>query len=63
MKTTDRIWASVYEHILLNPKNYYIQVADSSGHITWKSQNLREDSIPIPLRCGLDFANGYASEN
>ncbi len=45
----DVVWSAVYEHILLNPKNYLIQIADSSNKIIWQSDNLRPDSLPLPL--------------
>ncbi len=43
---TDPVWTAVYEHILLNPKNYLIQIADSSGQIVWKSANLQDGILP-----------------
>lgn len=43
----DVIWSTVYEHILLNPKNYYIQIADSNNKIIWRSNNLFNDTLPI----------------
>lgn len=43
---TDPVWTAVYEHILLNPKNYLIQIADSSGQVVWKSANLRDHVLP-----------------
>jgi len=43
---TDPVWTAVYEHILLNPKNYLIQIADSSGQVVWKSANLRDHILP-----------------
>lgn len=47
----DVVWSAVYEHILLNPKNYFIQVADSAGVIVWRSENLlqqRARQLPLP---------------
>jgi heavy metal sensor kinase len=43
----DIVWSAIYEHILLNPKNYYIQIADSTGKIVWRSRNLGQDSLPV----------------
>jgi len=43
----DIVWAAVYQHILMNPKNYYIQVADTSSQIVWRSKNIANDSLPI----------------
>lgn len=48
MQPTDAVWSAVYEHILLNPKNYLIQVADEQGTIVWRSENLQSDSLPFP---------------
>lgn len=44
----DIVWSAVYEHILLNPKNYLIQIADTANTIIWKSDNLRPGSLPLP---------------
>ncbi len=43
----DEVWTAVYEHILLNSKNYYIQIADPSNRIVWRSDNLQSDSLVI----------------
>lgn len=40
------IWSAVYEHILLNPKNYFIQIADTNNQIVWRSRNLQNDTLP-----------------
>lgn len=53
----DVVWSAVYEHILLNPKNYFIQVADSSGVIVWRSENLLQQKarqLPLPSVGMLD---------
>ncbi len=42
------VWSAVYEHILLNQQNYFIQVADTAGTIIWRSENLGADSLPLP---------------
>lgn len=42
-----KIWDALYEHILLNPKNYFIQIADTTNKIIWRSSNLKKDSLPI----------------
>lgn len=43
----DEVWSAVYEHILLNSKNFYIQIADPKGRIVWRSDNLQSDSLPL----------------
>ncbi|GAB1430087.1 ATP-binding protein [Ignavibacteria bacterium] len=52
----DEVWTAVYEHILLNPKNYYIQIADPQGRIVWQSDNLQGDSL-------LMFGQAVAQED
>jgi methyl-accepting chemotaxis protein len=42
----DIVLSAVYEHILLNPKNYYIQISDTNNVIIWKTRNLQKDSLP-----------------
>jgi len=44
----DVVWAAVYEHILLNPKNYFIQVADPTNTVVWRSENLLAHTLPLP---------------
>lgn len=48
----DPFWTEVYEHILLNPKNYLVQIADSTGQIVWKSANLRNHTLPVAQDMG-----------
>jgi hypothetical protein len=43
----DAVWSSVYEHILLNPRNYFIQIADTNNEVIWRSRNLLTDSLPV----------------
>lgn len=43
------IWSAVFEHILLNPKNFFIQIADTNNQIVWRSQNLQNDTLPTLL--------------
>jgi len=42
----DIVWSAIYEHILMNPKNYYIQISDTNNLIIWRSKNLQNDSLP-----------------
>ncbi len=53
----DKIWATIYEHILLNPKNYIIQIVDTSGALIWKSRNMIDDSLTIPEGVILELSN------
>ncbi len=46
----DEVWSAVYEHILLNSKNFYIQIADPQGRVVWRSDNLQNDSLPLISR-------------
>ncbi|MFN3270787.1 MAG: hypothetical protein ACK42G_09380, partial [Candidatus Kapaibacteriota bacterium] len=43
------VWAEVFEHILLNPKDFFVQIADTNNHIVWRSQNLQNDTLPTLL--------------
>lgn len=49
------IWSAIYEHILLNTKNYFIQIADTNNQIIWRSKNLQNDTLPT--------LNGIVTEN
>lgn len=49
------IWSAIYEHILLNTKNYFIQIADTNNQIIWRSRNLQNDTLPTLL--------GFVTEN
>jgi heavy metal sensor kinase len=42
----DIVLSAVYEHILLNPKNYYIQIADTNYQVIWKTKNLQGEILP-----------------
>lgn len=42
----DPVWSAVYEHMLLNSSNYILQVADNSGSVIWRSDNLVSDTLP-----------------
>ncbi|MBS1912168.1 MAG: heavy metal sensor histidine kinase [Bacteroidetes bacterium] len=59
----DAIWTSIYEHIILTPRNFMIEVMDSTGTIVYRSDNLKGDSIALGqsfLRSVRDSAQ-YAS--
>lgn len=49
------IWSAIYEHILLNTKNYFIQIADTNNQIIWRTKNLQNDTLPTLL--------GFVTEN
>ena len=44
----DPAWTAIYEHTLLNSRNFMIQIMDSLGNIIWKSNNLGRDSLSLP---------------
>ncbi|MES2764478.1 MAG: ATP-binding protein [Bacteroidota bacterium] len=48
-KEQDMVWAAVYQHIIFNSKNFYIQVADTTNQIVFRSSNLTSinDSLPM----------------
>jgi len=41
------VLTAVYEHILLNTKNYYIQIADTNLQVVWKTKNLKSNTLPF----------------
>jgi len=43
----DAVWTAIYEHIILNPKNFLIQVMDTNGVIVYRSANLGKDSLQL----------------
>jgi heavy metal sensor kinase len=43
----DIVWSAIFKHILLNPENYFIQIADTSKEIIWKSRNLELYDLPV----------------
>jgi heavy metal sensor kinase len=49
-KDVDPVWTAIYEHIVLNSRNFIIQIMDTSGHIVWRSANLTQhnDSLTLP---------------
>lgn len=55
----DVVWSAVYEHILLNPKNYLIQIADTTGTIIWASDNLRPGVLPVADTAGVHMVPAY----
>ncbi len=46
-ESVDGVWTEIYEHILLTPRNFMIQVMDSTGTIVYRSENLGEDSLNL----------------
>ncbi|MFN8358819.1 MAG: heavy metal sensor histidine kinase [Candidatus Kapaibacterium sp.] len=54
------VWSAVYEHILLNSKNYYIQIADLKGQVVYRSENLQPDSLPVYAAVSKDEPNSDA---
>ncbi|MFC2130628.1 sensor histidine kinase [Bacteroidota bacterium] len=45
----DIVWSAIFKHILLNPENYYIQIADTNRRIIWKSRNLVLYDLPLDI--------------
>jgi heavy metal sensor kinase len=54
-KAKSAVWSAIYEHILLEPKNYFIQISDTNNQIVWRSENLKSDSLPIFLTHTLEM--------
>jgi heavy metal sensor kinase len=47
------IWSAIYQHILLEPRNYFLQIADTNNRIVWRSENLKSDSLPVIMYYSL----------
>lgn len=65
-KQPEVVWSAVYKHILLNSKDYFIQIADSTNEIVWRSENMRpsaENTITLPMaaeiQAEIDSTNTY----
>ena len=43
------VWSAVYEHILFDQSNFYIQITDTSRKIIYRSQTLQRDTLPNEL--------------
>jgi two-component system, OmpR family, sensor kinase len=43
----DIVWSAIFKHLLLNPENYFIQIADTDHKIIWKSRNLSYYDLPV----------------
>jgi len=46
-ESVDGLWTEIYEHILLTPRNFMIEVMDSTGTIVYRSENLGDDSLNL----------------
>lgn len=46
---SDVVWSAIFTHLLLNPDNYYIQIADTNQQIVWKSRNLEAYEMPVDM--------------
>ncbi len=44
---SDVVWSAIFTHLLLNPDNYFIQIADTNLQIIWKSKNLEAYELPV----------------
>ena len=42
------VWTAIYEHITLTPRNYMIQILDSTGGLVYRSASLIPDTLMIP---------------
>ncbi len=41
------VWSAIYQHILLNPRSYFLQIATPDGQLLWRSANLQPDTLPV----------------
>lgn len=46
----DAVWSAIYQHLLFDRRNYYIQIADTSGKIIWKSKSLNRAELPFKIK-------------
>jgi heavy metal sensor kinase len=44
----EQVWAAIYEHMTLTPRNYMIQILDSTGGLVYRSASLIPDTLMIP---------------
>jgi heavy metal sensor kinase len=59
--SVDPAWTAIYEHTLLNSRNFMIQIMDSLGNIIWKSNNLGKDSLALPAQLLSSAQDSVAS--
>ncbi len=44
----DPVWTEIFEIITLTPRNYLIEILDSTGTVVFRSDNLGTDSLHVP---------------
>ena len=44
----DPVWTDIYEYIALTPRNYLIQIMDTSGTVVYRSVSLGNDTLDLP---------------
>lgn len=47
-KTVDNVWTSIAEYVVLNPRNFMVQVMDSTGAAVFRSASLGTDTLMLP---------------
>ena len=44
----DNVWASITEYVVLNPRNFMVQIMDTTGAIVYQSASLGRDTLRLP---------------
>lgn len=47
-KSVDNVWTSIAEYVVLNPRNFMVQVMDSTGAVVFRSASLGNDTLRLP---------------
>lgn len=47
-KNVDNVWTSIAEYVVLNPRNFMVQVMDSTGAVVFRSASLANDTLRLP---------------
>ncbi len=59
----DELWSELNKSLFIRSRNFYVQVADTSGKILWRSRNLGRLALPLyeELTEGLDTGRIFLS--
>ena len=45
----DAVWSAIYQHLLFDRRNYYIQIVDTTGSVIWRSESLNRSELSFKL--------------
>lgn len=54
----DKVWTSITEYVVLNPRNFMVQVMDSTGTTLYRSESLGSDTLRVPESLLADVDSG-----